>query len=91
MSHITVKQNKLRINTHLTFEISTIVNIDFQHDVGTTPLMTHFQVTISNASLDLDGQSNIYYAPEFISGLAKYFLPYATLWSGMMLGKFNSC
>ncbi len=88
MSHITVKQNKLRMNT---FEMSKIQNIDFQHDVGTTPLMTHFQATINNASLDHDGQSNIYYAPEFISGLAKYFLPYATLWSGMMLGKFNSC
>ncbi len=71
--------------------MSKILIIDFQHDVGTKPLMTHFQATINNAFLDLDGQSNIYYAPELISGLAKYFLPYATLWSGMMLGKFNSC
>ncbi|RXN38611.1 hypothetical protein ROHU_013910 [Labeo rohita] len=55
---------------------------DYKHDFGTTPLMSHFQATISNAVLDLNGPSNIYYSPEFISALAKYFLPYATLWSG---------
>ncbi len=52
-------------------------NIDFQHDVGPTPLMTHFQATINNASFDHDGQANIYYAPELISGLAKYIYIYA--------------
>ncbi|RXN31461.1 hypothetical protein ROHU_016950 [Labeo rohita] len=55
---------------------------DYKHDFGTTPLMSHFQATISNAVLDLNGPSNIYYSPEFISALAKYFLLYDTLWSG---------
>ncbi|RXN14389.1 hypothetical protein ROHU_028668 [Labeo rohita] len=55
---------------------------DYKHDFGTTPLMSLFQATISNAVLDLNGPSNIYYSPEFIYALAKYFLPYATLWSG---------
>lgn len=67
-----------------------MINIAFQHDVGTTPLMNHFQGIINGALLDLDGECNIYYAPAFISSLAKYFLPHATLWSGIMLGRFES-
>ncbi len=72
------------VNPCLLFDraLCQVQNIDFQHDVRPTPLMTHFQETINNASFDHDGQANIYYAPELISGLAKYFLPYAT---------FNSC
>ncbi|RXN24549.1 zinc finger BED domain-containing 1-like protein [Labeo rohita] len=66
--------------------VKDISCILIQHDVGTTPLMTHFQATINNAFPDLDGPSNIYYAQELISGLAKYFFPYATLWSDMILG-----
>lgn len=62
----------------------------FQHDVGTTQIMDHFRTTINSAPLDLDGDSNTYYTPTFISRLAKYFLPHAILWSGMMLGRFKS-
>ncbi len=69
MSHITVKQNKLGMNTD---EMSKIQNIDFQHDVGTTPLMTHFQATINNASLDHDGQSNIYYGAFPLHGTVRF-------------------
>lgn len=66
--------------------VDKIIAEDFQHDVPTTPLTRHFQEIIGSAVLDLDGQGNIFYAPAFISSLAKYALPHATLWSGMMLG-----
>lgn len=57
-----------------------------QNDVGSTPLQRHFQHISSNASLDVDTDPNPYYSPTFIPALAKYFLPHAALWSGMMLG-----
>lgn len=57
--------------------------------MGTTPLESHFQQVIERAPLDLDGEDNNYHAPTFIARLAKYFLPHATLWSGLMLGRFS--
>ncbi|XP_073705879.1 uncharacterized protein [Garra rufa] len=59
---------------------------EYKHDVGNIPIMEHFRTTINSAPLDLDGDPNIYYTPEFIGSLAKYFLPHAVLWSGLMLG-----
>ncbi|KAF4110743.1 hypothetical protein G5714_007774 [Onychostoma macrolepis] len=48
--------------------------------------MDHFRTTMKSAPLDLNGDSNTYCTPTFISCLTKYFLPHAVLWSGMMLG-----
>lgn len=56
--------------------------------MGTTALERHFQQVIERAPLDLNGEENNYHAPAFIARLAKYFLPHATLWSGLMLGRF---
>ncbi|XP_077103147.1 uncharacterized protein LOC143754414 [Siphateles boraxobius] len=82
------KHLQLLLQQRQTFDLDeeNIIAEEYKHDVGTTPLMTHFWGTINGALLDLNGKFNIYYAPTFISSLAKYFLPHATLWSGMMLG-----
>ncbi|XP_058610231.1 uncharacterized protein LOC131526126 [Onychostoma macrolepis] len=48
--------------------------------------MDHFRTTMKSAPLDLNGDTNTYCTPTFISRLTKYFLPHAVLWSGMMLG-----
>ncbi|CAB1439446.1 unnamed protein product [Pleuronectes platessa] len=65
--------------------ISSLKDLD-ELDVGTAPLMSHFQEIIDQAPLDLTGEVNTYQAPNFVPCLAKHFLPHATLWSGLMLG-----
>ncbi|XP_020557716.1 uncharacterized protein LOC105353816 isoform X2 [Oryzias latipes] len=64
----------------------TITPENYKHAVGSAPLKSHFQEIIQRAPLDHCGVCNIYYAPGFIPSLEKYFLPHATLWSGLMLG-----
>ncbi|XP_019720910.1 uncharacterized protein LOC109513130 [Hippocampus comes] len=46
----------------------------------------HFSRLIAKAPLDKDGQTNVYYCDGFIHHLCQYILPYAALWSAMMLG-----
>ncbi len=67
---------------YINISLYKIENISFQNDVGTTALESHFQQVIERAPLALA------HAPAFIARLAKYFLPHATLWSGLMLGRF---
>lgn len=67
-----------------------MLHIDFQNDMEMTPLQTQFQNFIDTAPLDLHGEGNKYHAPTFIFSLAKYFLPHATLWSGLMLGMLRA-
>lgn len=62
-----------------------IFNFLFQTDIGHSSLKQHFEV-IASAPLDVTGPPNVYHAPAFISSISKYFLPHATLWSGMLLG-----
>ncbi|KAK9535814.1 hypothetical protein VZT92_008171 [Zoarces viviparus] len=66
-----------------TFDVEEkdIIAEDYKHDVGTTPIHKHF-----NGIIDDQGEANICHPPKFISNLAKYFLPHALLWSGVMLG-----
>lgn len=58
----------------------------FQTDIVHSSLKKHFVEVIASAHLDVTGPLNVYYAPAFISSISKYFLPHATLWSGMLLG-----
>lgn len=63
-----------------------IFNFLFQTDIGRSSLKQHFAEVIASAPLDVTGPMNVYHAPAFISSISKYFLPHATLWSGMLLG-----
>ncbi|KAK7877629.1 hypothetical protein WMY93_031641 [Mugilogobius chulae] len=46
----------------------------------------HFQRVVDGAQVDLRGDPNPYYSDGFLQHLNTYMLPYAGLWSGIMLG-----
>lgn len=53
---------------------------------GINRFATRCKETISNAPLDKYGEHNVYYCKGMINHLEKYLLPYAGLWTGIMLG-----
>ncbi|XP_026012681.1 uncharacterized protein LOC113015007 isoform X3 [Astatotilapia calliptera] len=67
-------------------EETDIIPEDYKTDIVHSSLKKHFVEVIASAHLDVTGPLNVYYAPAFISSISKYFLPHATLWSGMLLG-----
>ncbi|KAL4006685.1 inositol 1,4,5-triphosphate receptor-associated cGMP kinase substrate [Sarotherodon galilaeus] len=70
----------------LDLDEKTVIAEDYKTDVQNAPLKTHFQAIVDNATLDCEGERNIFHAPKFIAGLVNHLLPHATLWSSMMLG-----
>ncbi|KAL3967174.1 hypothetical protein ACER0C_030796 [Sarotherodon galilaeus] len=67
-------------------EETDILPEDYKTAIVHSSLKQHFAEVIASAHLDVTGPPNVYYAPAFISSISKYFLPHATLWSGMLLG-----
>ncbi|XP_039465452.1 uncharacterized protein LOC120438914 [Oreochromis aureus] len=70
----------------LDLDEKTVIAEDYKTDVQNAPLKTHFQEIVDNATLDCEGERNIFHAPKFVAGLVNHLLPHATLWSSMMLG-----
>ncbi|KAJ8348799.1 hypothetical protein SKAU_G00273880 [Synaphobranchus kaupii] len=46
----------------------------------------HYRGVISKGQLDKDGEPNPYYCKGLVAHISKYLLPYAGLWTGIMLG-----
>ncbi|XP_054601470.1 uncharacterized protein [Nothobranchius furzeri] len=67
-------------------EEKDIIPEDYKTAIVHSSVKQHFAEVIASAHLDVTGPPNVYHAPAFISSLSKYFLPHATLWSGMLLG-----
>ncbi|XP_025755690.1 uncharacterized protein LOC109194499 [Oreochromis niloticus] len=67
-------------------EETDILPEDYKTAIVHSSLKQHFAEVIASAHLDVTGPPNVYHAPAFISSISKYFLPHATLWSGMLLG-----
>ncbi|CAI5668374.1 unnamed protein product [Oreochromis niloticus] len=67
-------------------EDTDIIPEDYKTAIVHSSLKQHFAEVIASAPLDVTGPPNVYHAPAFISSISKYFLPHATLWSGMLLG-----
>ncbi|XP_026041873.1 uncharacterized protein LOC113032941 [Astatotilapia calliptera] len=88
--NVTKHYNNLKILMQkrgtLDLDEKTVIAEDYKTDVQNAPLKTHFQAIVDNATLDCEGERNIFHAPKFIAGLVNHLLPHATLWSSMMLG-----
>ncbi|XP_024121040.1 uncharacterized protein LOC112142033 isoform X2 [Oryzias melastigma] len=62
---------------------------DILDDIFLEPFHVHFQNIIQNAPLDQEGEANVYHCPDYMAKLLRHFLPYAALWSGMLLGNLG--
>ncbi|XP_049330090.1 uncharacterized protein LOC111193479 [Astyanax mexicanus] len=60
---------------------------DTQFIKGSNNFGRHFKEVISQAPLDMEnGEPNLYFCKGLVSHISKFLLPYAALWTGIMLG-----
>ncbi|KAL7370450.1 hypothetical protein ABVT39_000967 [Epinephelus coioides] len=65
---------------------SSVIKDDLKDIPGNNNFAKHYRQVVSNAPLDMEGEANLYYCKGLMVHLTKYILPYAGLWTGIMLG-----